>query len=180
MGAAISLATAPLSMAATCCGSIFGTCAASMICKACACSCVATRKTTSCIYIAILMVFTMFALIFEKSGGDIVIGGSYNQTEASIIDKMARGSAQQAASYWNDRFSCAKAHPTGLIVCCANECGGVFAVYRFSFTLCLFFAFLLCAAARPGLLCVSATLTLPFLGLSLSVTGYCRCRCRCS
>jgi len=143
MGAAVSLATAPLSMAATCCGSICGSCAASMICKACGCSCVATHKMTSGLYIAILMVFTLLAVIFRYSGGDIVIGGTYNATADSILDKIAKSSTQGALNYWNERFYCAPAHPTGLIVCCANECGGVFAVYRFSFTLCLFFAFLM-------------------------------------
>jgi len=142
MGAVVSLATAPLSMAATCCGSICGSCAASMLCKACACSCVATQKMSSILYIGILMTFTMLALLFRYEGGDIVIGGTYNATAESIIDNMARKSTQGALNYWNDRFSCAPAHPTGIIVCCQNECGGVFAVYRYSFTLCLFFAFL--------------------------------------
>ena len=35
---------------------------------------------TSGLYIAILMVFTLLALIFRYSGGDIVIGGTYNAT----------------------------------------------------------------------------------------------------
>jgi len=143
MGAVVSLATAPLSMAATCCGSICGSCAASMLCKACACSCVATQKMASILYISILLSFTMFALLLRYEGGDIVIGGSYNATADNIIERHARSGTQGAIDhYWNDRFSCKPAHPTGAIVCCANECGGVFAVYRISFMLCLFFAFL--------------------------------------
>ena len=103
---------------------------------------------TSLLYISILMVFTFLALMFRYSGGDIVIGGSYNSSynPESFIHKMAKTGGQEAINtYWNDRFNCAGAHPTGLIVCCESQCGGVFAVYRFSFALCLFFAFLMCA-----------------------------------
>ena len=35
---------------------------------------------------------------------------------------------------------CAAKHPHGWVLCCEDVCGGVFAVYRFSFVLCLFFA----------------------------------------
>ena len=130
-------------MAATCCGSIFGSCAASMLCKACGCSCVATQKMTSGLYLMILMLFTFLALIFRYDGGDLVIGGSYNATaERSIIQRMERHTTQGAFDWWNDRFYCKDAHPDGLIICCADRCGCVFAVYRFSFTLCVFFAFL--------------------------------------
>lgn len=102
---------------------------------------------SSLLYIGILMAFTFMALLFRYEGGDIVLGGSYNATADSILDRYAHHSAQGALDYWNDRFYCAKAHPYGVIICCSNECGGVFAVYRFSFSLCLFFAFLaLCTA----------------------------------
>ena len=145
MGAVVSLATAPLSMAATCCGSLFGSCAASMLCKACSCSCVASNRVTSAIYIVILMTFVGTAWLFKTEGGDIVIGGGSNTTEASILDRAASIAGAGALHYWNDRFYCAPAHPHAIaIICCANTCGGVFAVYRFSFVLCLFFAFLLC------------------------------------
>jgi len=144
MGAVVSLATAPLSMAATCCGSLFGSCAASMLCKACSCSCVASNRVTSAIYIVILMTFVGTAWLFKTEGGDIVIGGGSNTTEASILDRAASIAGAGALHYWNDRFYCAPAHPHAIaIICCANTCGGVFAVYRFSFVLCLFFAFLL-------------------------------------
>ena len=144
MGAVVSLASAPMSMAATCCGSLCGSCAASMLCKACSCRCVASQKVASILYISILMGFVILALFFKYEGGDITIGGSSNSTEESILDKAAKASAQGAMKYWNDRFYCAPAHPDALlIICCANRCAGVYAVYRFSFVLCLFFAFLL-------------------------------------
>lgn len=90
------------------------------------------------------MSFVIMALLFKYEGGDIAIGGHSNSTEESILDRAARASAKGALSYWNDRFYCAPAHPDALaIICCANVCSGVFAVYRFSFVLCLFFAFLM-------------------------------------
>jgi len=147
MGAMVSLATAPLSMMATCCGSLVGSCAASMICKACSCYCVASPRVTSCFYVGTLMLFVFLAICFRNQDGDIVIGGSYNSSEASIIHEAASYSAQAALDYWNSRSSCGPAHPSGLVVCCANVCSGVYVVYRFSFTLCCFFAFLtLCTA----------------------------------
>lgn len=60
-----------------------------------------------------------------------------------MLDLAAHASASQAYDYWNKRFYCAPAHHSGFIVCCANVCSGVYAVYRVSFTLCLFFAFLM-------------------------------------
>jgi hypothetical protein len=141
MGAVIS---APLTMAGSCCGSLLGSCTATMCCKACSCACVASPKCTSIIYIIILMIFTLLALALRYSGGDIVIGGGYNASAESWIDHMAHSSTTGVAKhYWNSRFVCAAAHPDGFIICCANVCSGVFAVYRFSFVLCLFFATLL-------------------------------------
>ena len=46
----------------------------------------------------------------------------------------------QISDRWNSNFWCAPRYPTGIIICCEDVCGGDFAVYRFSFTLCLFFA----------------------------------------
>jgi len=140
MGAAVSLATAPLSMAATCCGSLAGSCAASLCCRACSCACVATTRVASIFYVSVLMVFVFGAWFFRDQGGDIVLGGGYNATAASILDRVAHASQHGALDYWNKRFYCAPAHPSGLILCCANVCSGVFSVYRFSFTLCIFFA----------------------------------------
>merc|ERR1719421_420779 len=46
--------------------------------------------------------------------------------------------------YWNDRFHCAPEHTDAImIICCKNTCGGIFAVYRFSWVLCLFFTALM-------------------------------------
>ena len=149
MGAAVSLATAPLSMMATCCGSLAGSCAASLCCRACSCSCVATTRVASIFYISVIMTFAFGAWFFRDQGGDIVLGGGYNATAASILDRVAHASQHGALDYWNKRFYCAPAHPSGLILCCANVCSGVFSVYRFSFTLCVFFALLTSVPARP-------------------------------
>jgi len=52
---------------------------------------------------------------------------------------------------WNDRFWCASKHPSGWVICCEDVCGGIYSVYRFSFALCLFFAFLtLCTIGSSG------------------------------
>lgn len=79
------------------------------------------------------MAMTALALSLRE-GGDIVLFGTYDAAAAKTLDP---------ATYWNKRFSCAPAHPKGLIVCCANQCAGVYAVYRISFVLCLLFAFLM-------------------------------------
>merc|ERR1719421_103039 len=88
------------------------------------------------------MFFVFMALIFRFDGGDVVLFGSTNKTEEGILSTIAHSGIHGATDYWNEQFFCADAHPSGVIICCANRCAGVFAVYRFSFALCLFFAFL--------------------------------------
>jgi hypothetical protein len=96
-------------------------------------------------------IFLIAAYTFKYQGGPIVIGGSTNATESSILDKMRHAAMDQTVGQisdrWNSNFWCAPRYPTGIIICCEDVCGGDFAVYRFSFTLCLFFAAmtLLCA-----------------------------------
>ena len=139
MGALLS---APL----TCCGSLLGSCAATAACKACSCACTVSQKTSSIIYVVIMVFTTFMAIGFRYSDQDIVIGGSTNQTEEqSLIDQAKSyidgGKVKdEGQQWWNERFGCAPAHPTGWIICCANTCGGVYSVYRFSFMLCVFFA----------------------------------------
>jgi len=145
MGAVLSLAAAPIGMMGTCCGSILGSCAASLACKACSCACAVSQRTASILYIAVLVVSVLASLSFRYSGGDIVIGGSSNETiESDLIQQMKDAAVDHAVSsgqdWWNQRFGCAPAHPGGWIICCASTCSGDFSVYRFSFTLCLFFA----------------------------------------
>lgn len=50
----------------------------------------------------------------------------------SVVSGIGQGS-------WNDQFWCAKAHPHGWVLCCADVCGGVYVVYRFSAALAIFF-----------------------------------------
>lgn len=142
MGAVVSLATAPMTMAAQCCGSLAGGCAASLLCKACSCSCVATPRMASGIYFATLAFCVFIAMWLDFYGGDIVLGGGYNTTEESILDRFKRSGTQGAEDFWNKRFYCAPAHPSGLIICCKSICAGVFVVYRVSWALCVFFAVL--------------------------------------
>ena len=148
MGALIS---APLSMAATCGGSLLGSCCASMACKACSCACTLTQRVSSFVYLGLVYIFLIAAYTFKYQGGPIVIGGSTNATESSILDKMRHAAMDQTVGQisdrWNSNFWCAPRYPTGIIICCEDVCGGDFAVYRFSFTLCVFFAAmtLLCA-----------------------------------
>lgn len=141
MGALIS---APLSMAATCGGSLLGSCCASMACKACSCACTLTQRVSSFVYLGLVYIFLIAAYTFKYQGGPIVIGGSTNATESSILDKMRHAAMDQTVGQisdrWNSNFWCAPRYPTGIIICCEDVCGGDFAVYRFSFTLCLFFA----------------------------------------
>ena len=139
------MASAPLYAMMTCAGSCAGACATSAICKLCSCSCVLPQKLTSVFYFAILMVFGLTACIGRFDGGDIFLGFGYNATEASMIGKITHASSSSIFDYWNNRFTCAKARPGDIIICCANECSGVWWVYRCSFVLCLFFASLLCA-----------------------------------
>lgn len=90
--------------------------------------------------------FVFFAMLARFSGGDIVIGGGYNATEASWEDwamNKAKSGGGVLNNEWNKRFWCANRHPDGWVICCSDVCSGVFAVYRFSFALCLFFAFIL-------------------------------------
>jgi len=136
MGAIVS---APLSMAATCCGSLAGTCGATMLCKACSCMCTATAKASSIAYIVMVSTFVMFALLFRYEGGDVVIGGDSNNTAGHLIDQAMHMSLKTGQRFWNDGFWCAPQHPSGWIICCADKCGGVYAVYRFSFALFAFF-----------------------------------------
>jgi len=146
MGAAVSLATAPIyaasSAAATCCGSIIGSCAGTAICKVCSCYCVAPPKVASALYFFVLMIFTIIAISMRLYGGAITIGFGYNATEASMIGHITHSSTQGIYDYWNSHQPCKDAYPSDFILCCANNCSGVFAVYRCSFALCLFFAFL--------------------------------------
>ena len=145
MGALIS---APLSMAATCGGSLLGSCCASMACKACSCACTLTQRVSSFVYLGLVYIFLIAAYTFKYQGGPIVIGGSTNATESSILDKMRHAAMDQTVGQisdrWNSNFWCAPRYPTGIIICCEDVCGGDFAVYRFSdltsaspdFTLC--------------------------------------------
>jgi len=88
--------------------------------------------------------FVLFALITRFDGGDIVIGGGYNSTEASFQWQAMRSAMEGTGilSGWNDKFWCSKKYTSGWVICCEDVCGGIFSVYRFSFTLCIFFAFL--------------------------------------
>ena len=139
MGALLS---APL----TCCGSLLGSCAATAACKACSCACTVSRQTSSIIYVVIMVCTTFMAIGFRYSDQDIVIGGSTNETEEQSLIDQAKSYIDgghvkdEGQKWWNERFGCAPAHPTGWIICCANTCAGVYSVYRFSFMLCVFFA----------------------------------------
>jgi hypothetical protein len=145
MGAVLSLAAAPIGMMGTCCGSILGSCAASMACKACSCTCAVPNKLAKYFYNALLVVTCIAAVFFKCLGGDIVIGGTTNATVEQSLEQQIKNAVTDHAKsssqdWWNDRFGCAAAHPDGWIICCRSTCGGVFSVYRFSFTLCVFFA----------------------------------------
>jgi len=151
MGAAASLVTVPLSMMSGCssaltgcCATMGGACLANMTCKACTCACVVPKKLASIIYASTLMFFVVFAYIMRYNGGDWVIGGGYNATEASYMEQMQHLAKKGTGVLddWNGRFWCAPRHPDAWVICCEDVCGGVFAVYRVSFALCLFFAFL--------------------------------------
>ena len=162
MGALVSLAAAPLSMAATCCGSILGSCAATAVCKACTCYCVVPGKVASFLYVAIFLIFLVFGEMRLNAGGtpegDIVWfnKGPGNATaEESMISKMTGAGAAQAFDWWNSRTPCSDAHmldghTDGIIICCANQCSGVYSVYRLSFVLTLFFAFHMCVYYPPS------------------------------
>jgi len=93
----------------------------------------------SILYIVALSLSVIMALSLRFDGGDIVIGGAYNQSEASLIDSAMEAALSGGRKYFNGHQWCAHKHPTGFVICCEDVCGGVFAVYRFSFTLCLFF-----------------------------------------
>lgn len=85
MGALISV---PISMAASCAGSLFGSCCTALACKACSCACVATARASSVVYISLMAVAVVAALSFGGGGGDIVLGGTYNATADHWIDQM--------------------------------------------------------------------------------------------
>jgi len=181
MGALVSLAAAPASMMASCCASLAGGCIATALCKACSCYCTATQRITSVLYFGAVTIFVLLACYLRIYGGDIVIGGSFNSTEESILDKAAHMGTSGARDYWNNRFYCAPAHHSGFIICCANKCAGDYAVYRFSFVLCLFFAFLcLCtigttkfgARAHRGFWFLKAFVLLSLLIASLFVDNH--------
>lgn len=140
---AASLLSAPFSMASTCCGSLLGSCGATMCCKACSCKCMLSAKGASFGYIVLLSSFVMLALLFRYAGGDIVLGGSSNATANSLIQNAQDLALNHGKHYWNSRFWCAPKHPGGWVICCEDTCGGVFAVYRFSFALALFFALMI-------------------------------------
>jgi len=85
---------------------------------------------------------------------------------------------QESSNWWNQRFGCAPAHPDGWIICCAQTCSGPFAVYRFSFTLCVFFAVMALvtvgrskvgATAHRGFWLVKATLLVGLLVSTLFI-----------
>jgi len=142
MGALIS---APIGMAMTCCGSLIGSCCASLTCRACSCACLVPSRIASFVYISLLTACVFFGLIMRYQGGDVVIGGGYNASEASAMDQMQHWAQKGTgiSSSWNSKFWCAPRHPDAWVICCEDVCGGSFAVYRFSFALCLFFAFLM-------------------------------------
>jgi len=81
----------------------------------------------------------MLALMFRYDGGDIVLGGHSNNTAGKLIDSAMHLALEGGEAYWNSRFWCAPQHPGGWIICCSDKCGGVYAVYRFSFALAAFF-----------------------------------------
>ena len=142
MGAVVSLAAGASSMITNCVGWAFGSCCASMACKACSCACVLPSKMASWIYLLLLVGCVVAGLSFGMRGGDIVIGGHTDHAAVSMIDKAREAAVTHASgeSLWNSHFWCAKEHPGGWVICCADTCGGSFAVYRFSFVLCLFFS----------------------------------------
>ena len=140
-----SLISAPISMGMTCCGSLLGSCCASLTCKVCSCACLVPSKIASIVYISTLATFVLLALLTRYDGGDLVFGGGYNASEASLMETVEYWTKHSSGmqSQWNGRFWCSPRHPDAWVVCCEDVCGGVFAVYRFSFALCLFFAFLM-------------------------------------
>ena len=89
---------------------------------------------------------------FERRQPDDVLTGAdtiwlartASASRADLIQQVKDAAVDHAVSsgqdWWNQRFGCAPAHPGGWIICCASTCSGDFSVYRFSFTLCLFFA----------------------------------------
>jgi len=99
-------------------------------------------------YIGLLSVAVVFALIMATDGGDIVIGGTSNHTAEETWMQRAKEFALHSAvstpeSFWNNRFWCHDEHPGGWIICCADVCGGVYSVYRFSFTVAVFFCLMI-------------------------------------
>eukprot|EP00326_Haptolina_ericina_P006902 CAMPEP_0181202122 /NCGR_PEP_ID=MMETSP1096-20121128/18669_1 /TAXON_ID=156174 ORGANISM="Chrysochromulina ericina, Strain CCMP281" /NCGR_SAMPLE_ID=MMETSP1096 /ASSEMBLY_ACC=CAM_ASM_000453 /LENGTH=474 /DNA_ID=CAMNT_0023292605 /DNA_START=81 /DNA_END=1505 /DNA_ORIENTATION=+ len=127
-------------MASTCCGSLAGSCIATSLCKACSCWCVASTRTASTVYIAFVSIFVVMALLLRYDGGDIIIGGHSNSTAGTLMDKAMHMALQEGGQrYWNSNFWCKAKHDGGWIICCADKCGGVYAVYRFSFALVMFF-----------------------------------------
>jgi len=103
--------------------------------------CTATSKVASIAYISMIAVFVMFALYTRYDGGDIVIGGTgENSTASSLVDKMMHMAIDQGIHYAYQGQVCDSSYKGGWIVCCADKCGGVYSVYRFSFALFSFFA----------------------------------------
>jgi len=83
--------------------------------------------------------FVMLALITRYDGGAIVIGGHSNSTAGGITDYLMHQAMKGGLAYNNQNFWCAPQHPDGWVICCADKCGGVYSVYRFSFALFCFF-----------------------------------------
>ena len=142
MGAIFSVASSGAGMLTGCAGSLLGTCCGTMVCKACSCACVLPNKAASIFYLVLMTVTVGAALLFGMRGGDIVIGGTTDQDEVNYLEKAREQMIHTATGkdLWDSRFWCAKEHPDGWVICCADVCGGSFAVYRFSFVLCLFFS----------------------------------------
>lgn len=129
---------------AGCVAMCVGSCCASVSCKLCSCACIVPPNIASNIYVITLALISMWALLMRSHGSDIAFFGGYNASEASYME-MAQHYAKQGTGVqhsWNSRFWCASKHPDAWVVCCEDVCGGNFAVYRFSFVLCLFFTFL--------------------------------------
>jgi hypothetical protein len=131
MGIAASIISVPLAGIATCGGSLFGSCCATVACKACSCRCLASTRVSSLMYYLIITIFVSGALITEYHGGDIVLGG---QIKNKILDMYT--TTKTLVSHKEN--SCPSKYITGWVICCANTCSGAFSVYRFSIALFMF------------------------------------------
>ena len=127
MGSVISL---PITMAANCGCSLFGSCCATMTCKMLCTNFLMSPKHSSFTYCFIVAIFVIFSLTTEYHGGDVVLGGraknefleDFYKTEQILIESAHADTCPE--KYYN-----------GVVICCEDTCSGVFSVYRFSFSL---------------------------------------------